>query len=420
MEQVDLDTSAHSTTDDDSFEIVVMPISPSSVQSEQSLFSVLSIPSSGDSHQADESESESDSDESLPYLSSEGSPGSALAHSGRSAQEEEVSLQGQSVSSHPQPPSSPQEQREVIVTSAAKLIGEPSPSQDAERQARPAGRTAAAASAPTSPNTLSDKYDVVSESDAELSEGKRQRRNEAAAKAAACRFLEGDCSAKEAREGLSEAQRMHFYCILMESLAAAEDSSSSEDDVPRIVSSTLTRQQRKNRRRAAVKAAVRAVQAGLQTPTQATADLNEAQKCRFIWSFVKPAGAVDSTARGSRTVVDFSELSKQQRRRRRRAAVTLVLTGMQRPEEATAGFSDVHKRLFFEELIETIERGRVPNASGSRGGQVPQNQPKPLKRAKRSPTVISDGASDTGSESGYSTAAATVMSADDAASAITA
>ncbi|EKD05530.1 hypothetical protein A1Q2_00291 [Trichosporon asahii var. asahii CBS 8904] len=451
MEQVNLDNSPPSASDEDSFEIVVMPVSPASEQSESSLFSVLSIPTSVDSDRGRDSSSDSASDDLLSDSASGRSQGSAPVSSERPAAEDAPPKESTHLHTTRSIPASPS-------VDVASLPTPPSLLQPPKSYQ--VGSTAPYSTA----MTLSGRgADTAADPMSGLTMNQRKSRRKAAAKAAAHLVLLGKQPPDEATAGFTDAQRVQFNRILQEVTTAANDWALK---LCSIISpaeqSTLSKKKLKARRKAAVDAAVKAVQAGQRTSVHATIGFTEAQNRAFDQAVSKQQGknrrqaevqaavkavtagwqtqneatcrltadqktnfkqALEAQAKHNRAVVDPSLLSKQQRRRRRDAAVKAatraVLVGEMNPEEAAIGFNHFQMLQLRDHLLQATKPASTWSSIMARGGTLSVNQCTKLTHARRrnaDPTGSDDDRTE--SESGYSTDTSSTMSSQDAASAI--
>lgn len=447
MEQVDLENSAVSSSEDDSFEIVVMPVSPASEQSEDSLFSVLSVPSSVASGRESEPGSDSESEDSLSGSASGRSLRSVPASSGRSL--------GDGV--RPKGPS-------VLTISPSTTNGCASSSQPSSSQ--PASFNQVNSNSASSASVVSSSDGIKClDAMAGLSKGQRQRRRRAAVKAAAHEVLLGERTRDDASAGLTHAQKTQFDRVIRDATEVANAwalkiekfDSSVPTDCP-----ALTEEQLQARRKAAVKTAVKTVQAGLQTSAQATLGFTEAQNSSFDTAVGKKEGrrrrkaevraAVAAVSAGWQTLseasaglsvaqkhslkqvlevkskrspsaVTSSKLSEQQRKGRRDAAVKTaaeaVLVGTMKPDQATVGFTEAQMLQLSKQLLHATEQANTSGASAVQVIKLSKNQRKKLNRTRRHDADSKDsGTDDTESESGYSTDTTSTMSSQDAASAI--
>lgn len=439
MEQVNLDNSPPSTADDDSFEIVVIPVSPASEQSESFLFSVLSIPSSVGSDRERGSGSDSGSDDSFSDSASGRSPGLGPAPSGRSAADDVRSKgSGHLHTSH-----------DALASPSVDVASFPSPTllQHLTRNSR-ASPTTANSTAMTLPGNVAN---TAADPMSGLTKDQRKRRRKAAAKAAAHQVLSGSLPKEMATVGFTQSQKKLFKCTIKE--ASGE------------VGRSLSKSQRQRRRKTAANATAREVLSGHRSKEAATVGFTKAQKKRVNRIVREAAGKVAastgsnglvetrpctatadlkitrplttpvtpamSSKKGSNAATNsLAGLSKGQRQSRRKAAVKAaikaVLAGEQAPEEATKGFTDSQKRKFHQALVDAPRPVSPSNVSRVTALKISESHKKKLGRpCRRAFDADSDNGDtkdentdDTESESGYSNDPASTMSSQDAANAI--
>lgn len=190
----------------------------------------------------------------------------------------------------------------------------------------------------------------------------------------------------------------------------------------------------KSRRKAAVSAAVTAVQAGWQTPLQSSANLTGPEKSS-VQQALKDRATKNSKALGDSTAVDPSKLSENDREKRRNRAVETaakaVLTGARTPERAAFGFTNGQMLALSRQLLEATRSANSSQASCTVAAEPPKkgiNYPRcPSANHKN---IDGDGDSDgdgdddsnsdddSENESGYSSDTMSTMSSQVAASAI--